>query len=60
MQTEKMNEVNLSSKQMRELKKSYEMRIKVLTKNSAHWKKQTDNLMNKYYPIIKDLKEIME
>lgn len=49
-----------NSKQLDELKQGYEERIKVLSKNTGHWKEQTNNLMNKYYPLIKELKEMSD
>jgi Txe/YoeB family toxin of Txe-Axe toxin-antitoxin module len=29
--------------------------VETISKSTAHWKAQTDELMNKYHPLIKEL-----
>jgi len=45
---------------MQAIKESFDSWVKLIGKSAAHWKKQTNDLMTKYYPIIKELKSEQE
>jgi len=47
--------VKPNSEELATLSQLYDNRVETMSWSTKHWKTQTDRLMNKYYPLIKEL-----